>query len=171
MQKNKKRSSYIQIVCALSLFLLFSVCSLFLVTIGANNYKGILGETDKSFNTNASLHYVTNKLHSYDKRNGVSIERINGVQIFALNEDLSESGYHTLIYYYDGYLYELLKQKQQPFVIGNGTKILPVENFSVKKLTNNLVQITATNKNSEKLSTKVSLKCAEMLEVYANAKY
>jgi len=169
MQKNKKRNSYIQIVCALSLFLLFSVCSLVVVTIGANNYKGILGETDKSFNTNASLHYVSNKLHSYDKPNSVSIENINGIQVLALNEDLTDSGYHTLIYFYNGYLYELLKQKHQTFVLGNGTKVFPIETFSIKKLTNSVVELTATNKKSEQLSTKISLKCAEISEGNADA--
>jgi len=169
MQKSKKRYSYIQVVCALSLFLLFSVCSLFLVTIGANNYKGVLGETDKSFNTNSSLHYVTNKLHSYDKIGGISLAEKDGVQVIVLNEDFSDGGYHTLIYCYDGYIFELLKQKNQSFKLGNGTKILPVKNFGVSIIDTKTLGLTAFNKPTQTLETQVSLKCVDVTEVTDSA--
>lgn len=169
MPKRKARISYAQFIYSFSLFLILSVGSFFLITIGANNYKGILGESNKSFNTNSSLHYVTNKLHSYDKPDGISLGEEDGIQLIILNDDLSESGYHTLIYCYDGNLYELMKQKRQQFVPGQGIKILPIDSFSAKALSESCLVISASDKSSKDIVTSVALKSARISEVDTNA--
>ncbi len=170
MLKFKNNGFSLQILCALSLFLLFSICSLLLIAIGANNYKGVLGQADKSFNVNASLHYVTNKLHSYDKVNGVSVSKIGDVDVIVLNEDDAPSGYHTLIYFYDGYVCELFKHKNMAFKPASGQKVLPLESFSFSLNTDGSISITTSNSNNEVLSTTVTLKCLKITEVASDAK-
>lgn len=163
-----KKSNYIQIICALSLFLLFSICYLFLLNISINNYKEMRKETDTVFNSNASLHYITNKIHSYDNNNTINLTSINGIQVLELTENFDTADYHTLVYCYDGYIYELLKQKDQPFDFGNGVKILKADDFFIKFLSNNIVEVSVKNENSEQLYTFISLKCSKISEVDAN---
>lgn len=151
-----KRSS-IDILCALALFLLFSVSSLILVTIGAGTYKGILGETSKNFNVKSSVHYITNKLHSYDQANLISIFEIDGVEVLELLEDENQSSYHTMIYCYDGYIHELLANTSVEFSLGDGEKILPVDSLEFE-LEGNLITIYATDADMNTTKAIVGLK-------------
>ena len=94
----------------------------------------------------------------------VSFKNINNVDILELNEDFSNSEYQTIIYYYNGYIYELLKQKVQDFDLGNGVKIVKADELKIKPIDNNLIQIEIIN-NGFQQSTYVSLKSAILPEV------
>lgn len=163
MIAKQKSIQHVDILCALALFLVFSVCSLILVTIGANNYKGILGEINRGFNTSASLHYVTNKLHSYDMEGYIEISEIMDTKVIILNEDLSSSGYHTIIYCYDGALYELMKLKSQTFIVGNGERLIPVDDFTFSINSDSTIQLIAKDSSSQLMTTTVALKAVKLL--------
>ncbi|MFA5657954.1 MAG: DUF4860 domain-containing protein [Oscillospiraceae bacterium] len=157
IEKAVSKNSSVDVLCALSLFLVFSISSLILITIGAGNYKGILGETNRSFNVNSSLHYIINKLHSYDRSGLVSIIEIDGTQVLELSESGDISGYHTMIYHHDGYIYELLTSKTLSFKIGDGEQILPVSEL-VFDASGNIITIEITDSDSITKSAVVCLK-------------
>ncbi len=165
MQKSKRSRTVIQILCTLSLFLLFAICSLLLISISASNYKGLLGDNNDNFNANTSLRYVSTKLHSYDMTNGINIETISGVKCISLTQSSENEIYNTLIYYHNGYLYELYASKDFDFQPGNGEKLMKVNNFSFDILNNNAIALHADNARSEKISTVVYLRCAKPEEV------
>ena len=169
MQKGKKNGVYIQILCTLSLFLLFAICSLFLISISAANYKGMLGENDKNFSANASLRYVTNKLHAYDIQNGISVVNDKGITMLSLEDSAVDGDYHTLIYFYNGYLYEIMTKKDNTFKLGDGEQILKVKNFTFKISDKKTVILSADNSDKKHVSSVVKLKCAEFREEIANA--
>ena len=165
MQKSKRSRTVIQILCTLSLFLLFAICSLILISISASNYKGLLGDADDNFNANSSLRYVTNKLHSYDVENGINIEIINGVECLSLTQSSDNNLYKTLIYYYDGYLYEIYASKDFAFKPGNGEKLLKINNFTFELSNNNTIILNAQNLKDETITSIVYLRCALPEEV------
>ena len=169
MQRKNQTHTFIQIFCTLSLFLLFAICSLFLLSIGASNYKGVLGDADKNFNSNASLRYVSNKLHSYDMEGCISIQNFNNTDCLVLSNNIIMEDYHTIIYYYDDYLYELLIQKNTGFKLGNGEKILKTKNFSFEKLSTNTILLKAENTNNKIITSFVVLKATNFREENENA--
>lgn len=169
MQKSNRSRTIIQIMCTLSLFLLFAICSLILITISASNYKGLLGDADDNFNANSSLRYVTNKLHAYDTENGIHIETINNIQCLSLKKGSDNELYKTLIYYYDGYLYELYASTDFVFSPGKGEKLMKLNDFKFNISENNTITLNARTLNDKEVTTIVHLRCAQPKEVKPNA--
>ena len=165
MQKSKRSRTVIQILCSLSLFLLFSICSLLLISISASNYKGLLGDNDDNFNANTSLRYISTKLHSYDTKNGINIKTVSGVKCLSLTQTSDNEIYNTLIYYHNGYLYELYASNEFNFQPGNGEKLMKVNNFSFEIVNNNAIALHADNAKNEEISSVVYLRCAKPEEV------
>ncbi len=162
------KNSSIDVLCALSLFLLFSISSLILISIGATNYKGILGETNKSFNLNSSLNYITNKLHNYDQTGLVAIIDFEGTEMLELSEDAKSSGYHTLIYFHEGYIYELLISRQLSFKLGDGEKILPVASLDFE-MNGNIITVSASDDNLAEMTSIICLKSRTEKGAQSNA--
>ncbi len=161
MNKNRKSSKYIQMFCALSLFLLFVLCSLLIISIAASNYKGIRGDADKNFSANSSIRYVSNKLHAYDIKGGIATSKMNGIDVILLTDTTTE-GYNTIIYSYKNAIYELLIQKGNSFNPGDGEKIINVKNFSFEAIGENAIMLKAENAKGKTISSVILLRCAEI---------
>lgn len=152
---NSRNSHSVHTVFILLIFCLFAVCSLFLVLIGANVYRGIVGKMDSNNETRATLSYVTNKVHSADSRD-VSVETLDGQQTLVIRSDFSAREYKTYIYYHDGYLMEYFTSAENGFSLGSGDRITPVSSFSIEKNGNRL-SLSVSGENSRALSLSLSL--------------
>lgn len=134
---NSKSTHSFDTVFVLLIFCLFAGSSLFLVLIGANVYRDIVGEMNANNETRASLSYVSNKVRAADSRD-VSVEKIDGQDTLVIHSAHNGSDYKTYIYLHDGYLMELFTKAENGFTAGDGDKITPVSAFTMTKNDNEL---------------------------------
>ena len=78
----------------MTLFLIFAVCCLIMITVAASAYKRIDDSYSEVFNSTAAVRYVSNKLHACE-----SAELISDKELLIKN-----GGFSTLIYERDGVL-------------------------------------------------------------------
>jgi hypothetical protein len=134
---NRKNTHSFQTVFILLIFCLFAVCSLFLVLIGANVYRGIVRDMNANNETRSSLSYVSNKVRTADPKD-VSVEKVEDRTVLVIRSSYNHSEYKTYIYLNDGYLMEFFSKAENPFTLGDGDKITPVSSFSIEKKDNQL---------------------------------
>ncbi len=152
---NSKSAHSFDTVFVLLIFCLFAVSSLFLVLIGANVYREIVGKMDANNETRSSLSYVSNKVRSADSRN-VSIETINGQEALVIQSIFNNTDYNTYIYLHDGYLMELFTKAENGFKAGDGDKITPISAFTMTKNESEL-SLEVSGSDNKKQSLKLCL--------------
>lgn len=152
---NSRSSHSINTVFVLMIFCLFAVCSLFLVLIGANSYRRIVGEMDSNNETRASLSYISNKVHAANGGD-VGIETLNGQKVLVIGSNTGERKYNTYIYLYNGYLMELFTRADNGFTPGDGDKITPLTAFTMEKDGSELI-LSVCGQNRQSLSLNLFL--------------
>lgn len=115
----------------LLIFALFAGSLLLVLLTGAGSYQRLLERDAKSYDRNTTLQYVAAKLHGADQAGGVTIGSFSNktncmaddIETLYLRETLDGSWYETRIYYYDGYIRELLAEENAQFSPEDGTPI------------------------------------------------
>ena len=152
---NGKNAHSFDTVFVLLIFCLFAVCSLFLVLIGANAYRGIVGQMDANNETRASLSYVANKVHAAGSGN-TEVQTIDGRQALVIVSHYNGEEYHTYIYEYDGSLMELFTKAQNPFSPGDGDTITEISAFQMSQ-TGGRLNLSATGGDRRTLALSLFL--------------
>jgi len=152
---NGKSTHSLDTIFVLLIFCLFTICSLFLVLIGANGYRGIVGQMDSNNETRASLSYVANKVHAADSGE-TAVQTINGQQALVINATYNGEAYHTYIYEYKGSLMELFTKAENPFTPGDGDKITTISGFAMAQ-NNHMLNLSATSKDKRTLTLNLFL--------------
>ncbi len=152
---NAKSTHSIETLFALLVFCLFSICSLFLVLIGGNVYRGIVGEMNATNETRASLSYVSNKVHAAGTGE-TSLQTVNGEQALVISAQFNGEAYRTYIYEHNGYLMELFTRADNPLTPGDGDKITAVSGFQMAQ-TGSSLNLTATGSDHRTLTLRLQL--------------
>ena len=152
---NSKSTHSFDTIFVLLIFCLFTICSLFLVLIGANGYRGIVSQMDSNNETRASLSYVANKVHAADSGK-TAVQTINGQQALVITANYNGEDYHTYIYKYKGSLMELFTKAKSPFTPGDGDKITTISEFTMAQDGSKL-NLSATSKDKRTLTLSLFL--------------
>lgn len=152
---NSRSSHSVNTVFVLLIFCLFSVCSLFLVLIGANSYRRIVGEMDSNNETRASLSYISNKVHAVNGKD-VGIQTQDGQKVLVIGSNEGDRKYNTYIYLYKGYLMEFFTRADNGFTPGDGDKITPLTAFTMEKNGSELM-LSVCGENRRSLSLNLFL--------------
>lgn len=121
---------HISIFFTLSLLVVFTVCSFMLLNIQIQNFTILSNKEKMNFKINTPVSYVTNKIHSFDESNTVSVSN----NVLKLSDDKSD----TYLYKKGKYLMELCVVKNLTPDFKDGQKLLECNSFTVKKELNKL---------------------------------
>lgn len=164
MQENKKTSRHIQIFCTVALFLIFTICTLMIITLSASTYKGMSGTADKSFNADASVRYVTNKLNSADFTSDVILGRIDETQYISFGAGDNFAQYNVIVFYKDGQIFELTQNKADSIKLDNAVPVLKSDGITFLYINDSTVCIKALTADNKEISSYVCLRCATVKE-------
>ena len=113
-----------------TLFALYITGCLLLTTIGVASYKNIRAQSSEASNVRETLGYVVNKLRAGDIEGAVSVEtRFDAPALVIKYEGGDEC--ETLIYHYEGALYEMFRFTDSYIEPGFGTKLCEADSFEV----------------------------------------
>ncbi len=156
MHMFKKHSKIIQLFCSMSLFLLFAICSLIIIVIGIENYKGMLAENDKKFAAYSSSKYISNKIKAYNKEGCVKIKTIDDIDCIILAESIDNQSYNTMIYCYNGSLYENFMSDEDIFRPDNGIEVFKISEMNVEKIDDQIIKLNIVDPEDEKITSYVN---------------
>lgn len=135
----KQQKHIIDILFVLTLFGLFALSAIFLISVGADVYSKTVDHMDENFDTRTSMAYITEKIRQSDEAGAVSLGQLEGIDAIIITSQVGETQYRTYLYEHDGYLKELMCRRDIQLSPEAGQNILAVSNFSVTQINDKLM--------------------------------
>lgn len=129
-----------------ALFVLFAATACLLVLIGARQYRATAQAINNNYEVRTVSSYLTEKIRQNDNYAGTNIVDFAGGSALALT-DVTDSRYTTYIYYYDGYLRELLVGENAVYSPDSGQEIIPCKSFELTPIRSGLILASVTDTN------------------------
>ena len=134
--ETKRRAEVISSAANMTLFLLFAVCCLVMITVAASAYGRINENYGNTFNSTAAVRYITNKIRASEN-----------TEILAENQLLLQnSGYSTLIYQQNGIIYERLFPEGDIITAEGGEELFRADKLSLMNKSG-LISVSITDEN------------------------
>ena len=144
----------------LALLCIFAFGALMVVVLGANTYKGIKSDMDSNFEFRTPLSYISTKIRQHDDINSIRISNMEGTDILVLESIDAGVPCETLIYEYDGSLYEVYLEKGTPFKLDEGLAIIPCNGLTFK-IDGNLLKLEAADHQGNTRQLSVSFRTSQ----------
>ena len=161
----KRNKSVVDFLFILALFGAFAITALFVVLFGARIYKSTVANMNTNYEKRTAMSYITEKIRSHDYTGGVDVAGEDDEDdddddfgsVPKLYQEMGGRRYVTYLFVDDGYLKEFTAADDYDFNYKNGTPILAIDDFSVKKESDALYHFDITDTNGEKTDFFVTL--------------
>ena len=161
MNFGKRNKSIVDFLFILALFGAFAITALFVVLFGARLYRSTVSNMSTNYEKRTAMSYITEKIRSHDYTGGVEVSdesgSAEGNSVLRLTQQMGEKKYITYLFVHDGYLMEFTSEDSYDFGFNAGTKILAIDDFSVRKESDALYRFNITDTNGEKTEFFVTL--------------
>ena len=145
----KQTQHSIDVIAGLLLFLVFTGAMLMVLVSGAGAYQKISRSLERQYGQRTCLSYIAAKIRHYDTEEGVYLTDFEGLEALALDEEIEGDTYTTLLYYQEGYLWELFSLKDAGLGPEDGLAIMPVQEVSFREA-GSLLRITCREADEDK---------------------
>ena len=152
MNLKMRNKPIVDILFLLALFSVFLISALFIVLFGAKIYRNTVSNMDVNFKSRTALSYVTEKMRQFDHSGGAAVIHYGDTPVLVLNERVGETDYSTFLYEKDGYLTELTARSDYEFDLNGGTQVVPIQGFTIERVSESLYQVSLTDENGETIS-------------------
>ncbi|MEA4892272.1 MAG: DUF4860 domain-containing protein [Peptococcaceae bacterium] len=124
------------------MFFIFTAALLMILVSGAGAYQKIAGSLEGQYSERTCLSYLAAKIRHYDCLEAVYVTDFQGINTLALAEEIDGEAYTTLLYYYDGYLWELFAAKDSGLAPQDGLAVLAVDGVGFEAIEDSLFKLT-----------------------------
>lgn len=152
-------------VFVLLLFALFAGCVLMVLLLGASSYERIVVRDGQAYDARTGVQYIAARLRHSDEAGHVQVGSFSS-RTDAAADDIStlylklngtEEAYYTKIYYYDGYIRELLCSEQISLNPEDGQEVLAASGFWAE-LDGSLLRVTIREEDGDEHSISLFLR-------------
>ena len=155
---NEKTDRHIiDILFVISLFALFVLSAVFLISIGAGIYSKTMYNMNANFDSRTAVAYINEKVHQSDNSGNVRIGDFDGCESIIITTFVNDLEYNTYIYEIDGTIKELTVRKDITLSPAAGSKILDVKEFSLDSISDTLFKCNVNIDGNENYSFYVSI--------------
>ena len=152
-------------VFVLLLFTLFAGCVLMVLLLGASSYERVVVRDGQAYDARTGVQYIAAKLRHGDEAGCVQVgsfadrTNVTADNIPTLYLKLNSVGEpcYTKIYYYDGYIRELLCLDRIALEPEDGQEVLAATSFSVEQK-DSLINVVIGEEDGEKQSISLSVR-------------
>ncbi len=138
----------------LLLFALFAGSILMVLLFGASAYEKMVSRDSRAFDERTAIQYVVAKVRANEVEDSILVgsfqdqndSDVDDISTLYLRFEGAEEEYYTKIYYYNGYLMEVLCQQETGLKPEDGNIIMKVNGASFC-LEGNILYITIVNKD------------------------
>ena len=137
----------IDTVFVLIIFCIFALSVLMVLMLGATIYKNMTEITRDGQDERLLMSYIWTKVKNTDEAGNVYIGEHSGLAALCLDEEHGGTLYRTVVYHYDGWVYELFCEVGLEFSPESGTKMIKIDDMEFSEREHGLIQITAGSKS------------------------
>ena len=152
-------------VYVLLLFAVFAGCILFVLLFGASSYEKLVERDRTAYNERTGIQYLAARLRHADSTEGICVgsfsdmediaaDEINVLYLPFVGEDGPVPGFYTEIYYYDGYIREVLCAEDSGLSPEDGNEIMPAKGLMISK-ENRLITFSLTSEDGSQQEIKL----------------
>lgn len=142
-------------VFVLLLFAVFAGCILLVLLFGASSYESLVRRDNQAYNSRTAMSYIAAKFRHSDEENSIYVgsfaDRMDvgkdEITTLYLKFPTDEGTYFTKIYYYDGYIREVLCADNSNLSPEDGNEILKAKGISFLQ-DGNLVKVRIQNSDN-----------------------
>ena len=139
MPKNHNR---VDTVFVLLIFCIFAASVFLILLLSGSIYQNIVDISKLGQNERIVLSYIRTKVRTTDSTNSIYIDTFNGLSAIFLEEVFEEHNFITLIYHYEGWVYELFHEKGLDFLPEQGIPIIEAGSLLFESIDNNLIRVS-----------------------------
>ncbi len=153
-------------VYVLLLFAVFAGCILFVLLFGASAYEKLVKRDQASYNKRTGIQYLAAKIRHSDSENHIFVGSFsdrenaaaddrNTLYLQFVGDDGEVPGFYTKIYYYDGYIREILCADDSGLSPEDGSQIMAAEGLQISS-DGNLITFVITNEDGSESCLKIA---------------
>ena len=151
--KTRKIDSFFVMI----LFLLFAITAAVLVLIGVRQYQVTADSMNYNYEVRTATSYLREKIRQNDNSASICVESIDGVEVLSLSSMVNDTVYHTYIYYYDGYIREVLCAEDGGLLPEDGNEILAAKGLQISR-DGDLISFLVTNEDGSESSLNIAVR-------------
>lgn len=140
----------------LLLFGVFAACVLAVLLTGARAYRGLTQRDQAAFNRRTGVQYIAARVRQADVAGGVTVGPFGDAMALTITQE----GFVTWVYWYDGYLMELYTLADAELTPQDGVRIMPMESLSLT-LEDGLLTAEVCGEGGVVDTLRLSLRCGE----------
>jgi len=140
------RGQRIDTVFVLIIFCVFAVSVLMVLMFGASIYQNMTEISREDHDERTVLSYIRTKVRNNDETGSVYVGTFQGLPALCYDEEFSGIQFRTVIYHYNGWVYELFSETDLDFHPEDGVRIMELSDLRFEALDPNLIKISAGTK-------------------------
>ena len=146
------RNTRIDTIFVLIIFCVFAISVLMVLMLGANIYKNMTDISHEGYDDRTGLSYIWTKVKNNDENGMISIGDFNGLPALCFDEVINDdtygpTTYRTMVYFYDGWVYELFSETDLDFLPQDGEQVIKIDTLSFEALDHGLIKVSSGASN------------------------
>ena len=158
MRFQTQKKHMIDLLFPVALFFVFALSALTVILLATNVYQKATARSSLNYTAGTSLSYISEKIRQNDAAGAVSLGTFDGCKSLILQQEIQDETYFTYIFVKNGNLNELFVKDGVNVSADAGTVIMPVNDFSMEQVGEQLFRFTCTDTNGEQSSTVVGVR-------------
>ena len=131
----------LEIVFVMALLGLFGITTYTLVMTGADTYSRLLNERDDNSNLRVAVSFISMKIRQNDVEGTVGIVELSSGTALSIKEVIEDEIYETLVYQYDGAVYELFHEYGDDLDVTAGEKVSDIGGMRLTEIAGGGIKI------------------------------
>lgn len=136
-------------LAALALTCVFGATLLLSLAAGAGVYRRVADRVEESSQARVTLSYLTTKLHAADEEGKVAYGAFGDGSALFLYQEVDGVTYETILYVFDGYLMEMLCEKDWEMDPEFGGTVSPAQALEVSQPQPGLLRLALTGPDGQ----------------------
>jgi len=137
----------IDTIFVLIIFSTFAFSILMVLMLGAGIYRNVNDISREGQYEHTALAYVWTKTKNNDDVDSIHVSEFNGKPALFIIEETHGLEFNTIIYHYDGWIFELFSEVGREFPPGGGMRIVMVDDLHFEEISYGLVKVTVGDKS------------------------
>ena len=129
------------------IFSIFALSVLMVLMLGARIYKNMTDMTREGQDERTLLSYIWTKVKNSDKAGSIYVGEFCELSALCIDEIYDGTLYRTVVYQYDGWVYELFSETGIEFLPEDGVKVMRIDDLKFEEAEYGLLKVTTGEKS------------------------
>ena len=138
--KSAKSTAKLDSVFVVVVFCIFAASVLMVLMLGSEAYQNTSGIINENNDERTALSFIWSKVKNCDAAGSVYIGEFDGLSTLFLDEMIEGYTFQTLIYFYNGWIYELFTEAGFYFYPEDGTRVVRAGGLEFTELQDGLIK-------------------------------